>query len=298
MRRSVWAVVVALGCAAGPDAQRPSAPRLERPEGGFLVGLTSASQAPQPQADAFARFVQESTGQPARGVVFPSYDGLAAALAKGEVDIAFLSPVAYVRATDGDKKVQAVLRALRGGRDTYRSVLFARKEGRVPSLETLRQARGLKVAWVDASSATGHMFPKAMLLLSGVDPAVVFSAQDFLGSHDAVCQAVATGKSDVGATFVNTPDSPTVDGCRRALGEGVGALQVVAQTEDIPNDVLAVRSDFPAEAKGRLLISATTLRASPEGQRVLETAFAAEGFSQVKRDDYEVVRRSVQVLRQ
>src|SRR5688500_14080754 len=76
------------------------APDLVRPEGGFLVGLTSSSANPQPQADAFAQFVQNSTGQPARGVFFPDYDGLANAVAEGKVDVAFMSPLAFVRATE------------------------------------------------------------------------------------------------------------------------------------------------------------------------------------------------------
>lgn len=295
--RHLALALLCLGCASTPAGAPAPSPELSRPSGGLLVALTSASSDPQPQADAFARFVEESLGQPVRGVVFPDYDALAAALAKGQVDIAFLSPLAFVRATDSGAKVQPVLRAVRNGRDTYHSVLFARADRAWATLKALERARNLRAAWVDASSATGYLFPKAMLVLHGIDPAGLFSGQEFLGSHDAVCRAVAEGRADLGATFVNAPGSQWVDGCRRALGEAVSQLQVVAQTEEIPNDVLAVRPDFPEEAKGRLLVGATLLPGSEEGKQTLQQAFAAEGFSQIKRDDYEVVRRAVQVFR-
>ncbi len=297
MRSVLWMVVgLCVGCATSPERPAVRAPELTRPEGGLVVALTSSAAFPQPQADAFAGFVQESTGQPTRGVVFPDYDSLAVALAAGKVDIAFLSPLAFVRATD-QGKVQAVLRAVRHGRDTYRSVLFARRDTRLDSLEALGRAHNLRAVWVDASSATGYMFPKAMMVQRGLDPAGLFSSQDFLGSHDAVCQAVAEGRAEVGATFLNDPAATEVQGCRAVLGEEVSLLRVIAATEDIPNDVLAVREGFPPEAKGRLMIGATLLGSSEEGKRTLQLAFHAEGFSQIKRDDYEVVRKAVEVFR-
>jgi len=293
---TLWSVVLCVGCATTPEKPAARAPDLTRPEGGLLVALTSSASDPRPQAEAFAAFVQESTGQPTRGVVFPDYDSLAAALGAGRVDIAFLSPLAFVRAAERGP-VQAVLRAVRNGRDTYRAILFAHRRSQLSGLESLARASNLRAAWVDASSATGHVFPKALMVQRGLNPAGIFAAQDFLGSHDAVCRAVAEDRADVGATFVNGPEAGEVEGCQQALGPASSELVVLAATEEIPNDVLAVRSGFDPSAKGRLLIGATMLPSSEEGKRTLRLVFLAEGFSQIKRDDYEVVRKAVQVFR-
>jgi phosphonate transport system substrate-binding protein len=153
------------------------------------------------------------------------------------------------------------------------------------------------VAWVDPSSATGHIIPKALLVQNGIDPAGLFVQQDFVGSHDAACRAVAEGQADIGATFIDDPTTREVTGCRAALGARVVQLSIVVQSDEIPNDVLAVRPAFPEDLKGRLLIGATALTTSDAGKKTLKTAFSCDGFSQVKRDDYDAVRRAIEVFR-
>lgn len=295
LRWGGFSVLALLACTTfSTEARR--APVYQRVPGALMVGLTTPSADPRPQADAFAAFVQEATGEPTRAALFPDYDSLAAALAKGELDIAFLSPLAYVRAADAGK-VEALLRAVRGGRDTYRAVLFTRADKRLAGLSALKRSSGLKVAWVDPSSAAGHIVPKALLVENGIDPAGLFVQQDFAGSHDAVCRAVADRRSDIGATFVDDPATSEVTGCRAALGDRVSELSIVVQSEEIPNDVLAVRPAFPEDLKGRLLVGATALTTNDAGKKTLGTAFSCDGFSQVKRDDYDAVRHAVEVFR-
>lgn len=297
MRQLSIVVALSVGCGcANLAAEKAPPPPYQRVEGAIMVGITSAAADPRPQADAFAAFVQDATGQVARAAVFPDYDSLAVALAEGKLDVAFMSPLAYVRATSHGK-VQALVRATRHGLDTYRAVLFARMERQLRSIDSLRPVDELRAAWVDASSATGHIFPKALLLQHHINPAVVFVSQEFFGSHDAVCRAVYERKADVGATFVDDASSGEVAGCRPALGDGVSELSIIAISGEIPNDVLAVRAGFPEDVKGRLLVGATSLATSEEGKKVLAAAFHAEGFSKLKRDDYDVVRDALEVFR-
>ncbi|MFN7134726.1 MAG: PhnD/SsuA/transferrin family substrate-binding protein, partial [Myxococcales bacterium] len=156
-----------LACASTPKA----APDEELPPaapGTLTVGITASTNdgTARAQSEAFAALVGELTGQPARPAVFHDYEKLAKAVAEGTVDVAFLAPLAYVRA-EGHGAVKPLLKVVRNGRASYRAVLFASSSSQLTNLQELAKASKLRAAWVDASSATGYIFPKSKLLVSG-----------------------------------------------------------------------------------------------------------------------------------
>jgi phosphonate transport system substrate-binding protein len=190
-------------------------------------------------------------------------------------------------------KVRLLAKATRHGQITYRSVLFSRPGSPIKSLEDLNKARDLRAAWVDPSSATGYLFAKALLLKRKIDPAGIFRVQDFLWTHDALCTAVQSGKADVGATFSDDPTGePAVHatGCQAALGDKVGTLQIIAATEPIPYEVLAVRAGLPEVERAALLAAVYELEKNEEGRKVLADAFHCQGFTGASDRDYDMVR--------
>jgi phosphonate transport system substrate-binding protein len=270
------------------------------PAGTFNVGMVASTDTAAGQAQVFADFVKKATGKQTRAVVLSDYEQLAVELAKGTVDVAFMPPLAYVR-VQGPNKVQTLLKLIRNGQGSYRSVLFGHAGKSAKSLDEFKNARNMRVAWVDPSSAAGYLFAKAMLLRHKIDPAGIFVSQDFLQTHDAVCEAVAEGKSDVGATFNDDPiDGPAThaNGCQHALGAKVDQLQIIAATEPIPNDVLVVRAGFPEDAKGALLTAAGDLEKTPEGKKILMDAFHGNGFGPVSDNDFASVRAATDVFKQ
>ena len=88
-----------------------------------------------------------------------------------------------------------------------------------------------------------------------------------------------------------------VTGCKNAVGDEASRLQLVAATESIPNDVLAVREGFPEARRSALLAAAQGLEKSDPGQRTLATAFHAEGFTAVSDEDYAPVRAALLVFK-
>ncbi|MGC4119207.1 MAG: phosphate/phosphite/phosphonate ABC transporter substrate-binding protein [Myxococcales bacterium] len=304
MMRTVVLAALAASALAACVTAKPTPKPFEltpAPAGTLTAGLivSSGTTTAQEQSDSFALFVQKSLAKPARAVVFPDYDTLADALAAGKVDIAFLAPMAYVRTT-AQGKVTPVAKVIRNGQSTYRSVLFGPANATVTDLETLKKANELKVAWVDPSSATGYIFAKAMLLQKGINPAGLFKDQAFLNTHDAVCKAVAEGKAQVGASYsIDPADVKEVTGCKNALpGAEAAALKVIAVTDAIPNDVLAVKDGFPEDARAALDAAARKLSESDEGKKTLQAAFHAEGFTDVKDEDYGSVRAALLVFKQ
>ncbi len=291
-----FAIVVASLFAASAAAQIKPA-RKGVLTAGVLASTNMAIASKQ--ADAFAAFVQRATGKESRAVIIADYDALATALADGKIDVALMPPIAFLRA-QALGEIEPLVRVVRNGQPTYRALLVAPKNGAVRSLEDLRRGKNLKAAWVDSSSSTGHIFPKALLLERKIDPAQVFVDQSFLGTHDAVCLAVASGKADIGATFTDDPKSASrtnVHGCMPALGDKANELVIVAASEHIPNDAIVVRPGFSPELKAKLVSAANALAESDEGKRVLQAAFLAEGVAPASVADYAQVRSILDVFK-
>ncbi|MFZ5442917.1 MAG: phosphate/phosphite/phosphonate ABC transporter substrate-binding protein [Myxococcota bacterium] len=273
-------------------AQKPAAPAAPV-QTAVIVGVVAATndEAAKKQSEALASFVAAAVKDTALPRVYPDQEALALAVGKGEVDVALMGPLAYLR-VDPKAKVQLLVRTVRQGKSTYRSVLFAAPASKLTSLEALKkEKRPLKVAWVETSSATGYVIAKATLLGAGINPAQSFETQDFLGSHDAVCKAVLEGKYDLGATFSDPGPTARVSGCVGALGKKADTLKVVALSAEVPNDVLVAAPKF---AKTDALVAAAkAASASADGKKTLAAALLAEGVADVKDEDFAPVRKAL-----
>lgn len=293
--RRLFALVTALlsSLAMAQGAPAKAAPPAQT---AVLVGVVAAlnDEVAKKQADALASFVAIAVKETTLPRVYADQEALALALSKGEVDVALMGPLGYVR-LDPKVKTQLLFRTVRNGKGTYRSVLFAPPSSKLTSLELLKKSKTpLKVAWVETSSATGYVIAKATLLNAGINPAQAFEVQDFLGSHDAVCKAVLEGKYDVGATFSdNAPNASKVTGCVGALGKRVDTLKVVAMSTDVPNDVLVSAPKFPQAKVDAIVAAAKAAGATADGKKSLQAALLAEGVADVKDEDFAPIRKAL-----
>lgn len=256
-----------------------------------IVGVVASTNADiaKKQADALASFTSTALKEQVLPRVYADQEALAVGLGKGEIDFALMGPLAYLRIPKGTKS-QLLFRTIRGGKSTYRSVLFGPSTSKLTSLDALKKNKGtLKVAWVETSSASGYIVPKSLLLSSGINPVQAFDTQDFLGSHDAVCTAVADGKYDVGATFSDPiPSDSKVTGCLNVLGKRTDSLKVIAFSQDFPNDVVVAGPGVPA-GKVQAVIAA----AKAAKNDALQSAFLAEGVADVKDEDFNPIRKAL-----
>ena len=82
----------------------------------------------------------------------------------------------------------ATAKTAKSGRTFYHSQIIARKDSGIKDINDLK---GKDFAFVDPSSTSGHLFPKAGLIKLGIDPENFFGRVLFTGSHDANALAVA-----------------------------------------------------------------------------------------------------------
>jgi phosphonate transport system substrate-binding protein len=232
-------------------------------------------------------YLSAALKRPVQAKTFDTYDQLAEALGKGELDIAWITPLAYVKA-GRTSAVIPIAKALRKGL-FYRSCVYVRSEATATKLADLK---GTKAAWVDPTSTSGYLFPRGMLLKEGQKPSGFFGAESFAGDHKSACAAVLGGQADVGATYTDADGAkPGPTGCGDALGaEALTKLRCLAVSDRIPNEVIAGRAGLDDALVGDLGRIFAQLSDTESGRKVLAAAFRADGFGLALEEDFDAVR--------
>src|SRR5207237_3690078 len=182
-------------------------------------------------------------------------------------------------------KVEPAAKLIRGGVPFYRSALFARK-GTVKRLSDLR---GKRLAFVSEQSTAGFLIPRQILLGAGFAPGD-FRGAKFLGDHAAVCKAVLHGEAEAGATFADDGRGGPLAGCSETVGEKARELKVLATSDPIPNDVVALRPGAPPELLASVRSALLGLSQSSDGRRKLDQLFHADAFVPAEDADYAPLR--------
>lgn len=226
----------------------------------------------------------EKTGMKVRPFVANDYNGVIEALRSGKLDIAYLGPFSYVLASSmANAEAFAVAVTKKTGTSAYRSLLITRKDSGLDSVAKLQRHT---FAFVDPTSASGHLFPKAGLLADGFDPEKHFSRVIFSGSHDANIMAVANNKVDGAAVADRIFESAIA----KDLIKGED-FQVIWRSQPIPESPMVWRKSLDAVTKQKVAAALADIKGLPWGdQGVLN------GFAPTNDKAYDVVRQTAKAL--
>lgn len=226
-------------------------------------------------------------------VIFPhqalSYRDLSDGLDRGTLGFAWLPPMLAIELED-KRLIEPVALPVRRGTTSYHAAIIARRG----VAKTLDDLRGKRVAWVDKSSAAGYVVPRMHLVGAGFDVRDLFAAEMFLTSHDAVIEAVLSGRADVGATFCTMdPRSQRVlqAGWTAPDGTGPKPVDVVATAGPIPNDAVFAHVSVDVDLRSKLL----SILMSPDNKlrEALDAMVRAEAFRPATSAHYEPLRRMI-----
>jgi len=232
--------------------------------------------------------LSRAMGQSVTVTVAASYEVLAADMQAGRAQVAWAPPFVCARLEAAGSRV--LLRGLRRGTATYRAALV-RKAGANVTLGTLQ---GTTVAWSDRDSTGGYLLPVAFLKGQGLDPVKLFAQQLFAGSYQAAVQAVLDGRAQVASVFVPPASAQGAD-FRTWLGAVAPGrehqLELVAYTDEAPNDGVVVQPTLPAQTVEALEKAMMGLAGTPTGERLLKELFRADGFEPAPRNGYRALYR-------
>lgn len=181
-------------------------------DGALTVGLIPSedSRAMIANSQAMMDMLSRSLGMPVKPFVAADYNGVIEALRSRRLDVAYLGPFSYVLgASVANIEAFAVAETKKAGRTNYHSLIVAHKDS---GIRTLADLKGRSFAFVDPTSTSGHLFPKAGLLKAGFDPDKAFGRVIFSGSHDSNAVAVQNRKIDAVAIADRILDSAIAKG--------------------------------------------------------------------------------------
>ncbi|CAN5414506.1 putative selenate ABC transporter substrate-binding protein [soil metagenome] len=253
----------------------------------LTIGLIPAedSQAMIESSRQVLDSLQQQLGMQVKPFVATGYNGVIEALRSKKLDVAYLGPFSYVLASSvADVEAFAVAVTKKTGQSAYKSVIIARKDRGIAKLPDLK---GRTFAFVDPTSASGHLFPKAGLLQAGYDPESFFGRVIFSGSHDASILAVANKKVDAAAVADRILASAIAKGQVKQ-----DELEIVWSSNPIPESPMVWRKDLDPALKARIAQALANVKDLPWGdQGVLN------GFQPTNDAAYNVVRDTAKVLK-
>lgn len=145
--------------------------------------------------------------------IFPTYEEGVRAIVRGEVDFSRLGPANYVMAKARNPGLTLLAVEAHGSQKNFSGLIVVAKAS---SIRTLGDLRGKKFAFGDATSTTGRYLAQAELAKAGIT-AKDLASYEYLGRHDKVVFAVASGTHDAGATNERTFEKYAVERGLREL---------------------------------------------------------------------------------
>ncbi len=234
-------------------------------------------------AEELSGLLTEETGLYFNVLVTTEYAGAVEAMCAdpAEAHMGSLNTFSYILANQRCD-VETELVAVRYGSPTYNGQIIANVDSGIQSIEDLADATFCRP---DPLSTSGWIIPMLTMRANGIDTEADLEVVD-AGSHDAVVAAVYSGDCDAGATYVDArgtieEDSPDV----------MEVVQVIATTEDIPNDGVQFNPGMDEELKNTIVDALLAISETEEGQNALDTAYSWAGLEQHGDSFYDPFRQ-------
>jgi phosphonate transport system substrate-binding protein len=235
-------------------------------------------------------FLEKETGYYFTTAIPASFVAVVEAFGTKKADIASINTFSYLMA-HAKYGAEARLRIVRDNNETsYRGQFITRFDS---GIDSLKDINGRSFAYVDPSSTSGYILPKAMLDKMGIKP----SETVFAMRHDNVVTMVYQGQVDAGATYYAPPDPVTheiLDARMRVekqFPDVEQKVKIIGFTQRIPNDPWVFRKDMDERMKEKIIDALLKYVATPEGGKSLYDIYDIRGLIRTKDSDYDGLRK-------
>lgn len=251
--------------------QRRDLDTVGAPDNPFVLLLSPTYDAAAERLAALSTLVSDAAGFAVS--VRRANDAEAAIIAAGTTRAdGWLLPVFDYLFCQHEYRAEAGLQVLReGGARTYHGEIFVRSDSGITAPSGLS---GRRVAFVDAYSTSGFLYPARLLVDAQATVVPVFA-----GSHGATLEAVKSGQADAAATYAQAPPP---------------GLRVVARTAEIPNEPVFFRPGVSSDLRRRFSDALVQVAAGPRGRELLGALGGITGFAPATDGDYAGVRREIE----
>jgi len=258
-------------------------------EVGFSSVSTENQSATQARFKDIADAFKQQTGVDMRIYTASDYAGTIQALTGGQIHMAQLGASGYASAwIDSNGQVEPlVANKETDGTLGYHSILIVKSDSPYKKLEDLK---GKTLAWADPNSTSGYLIPLVSLRGAGIEPDKHFGKTLFSGGHEQSVLGVINGQFD--SAFTWSSKGHNAGQIAAMLKRGVlkmDQFRVIWESPLIPNPLIIVRKDMPADMRKDMLAFWTELqKTSPQLAEAAARGKTA-GFVPVTHEMYKPV---------
>lgn len=255
----------------------------------LLMGKIATSRSEKElsnQYEPLLKYLSEKAGVQYIGLkVYPNLNSLLIDIDNGVIDIAWLTHLSSVE-LKSNKKIEYICKPVRNGKDHTNGVIVTNDDSGIKDIKDLN---GKSFVWVDKESCGNYLFPKALMFENGFNTDF-FSKETVLTSPDGVIDNVLSRKYDAGAFDINSslknPDN-------------LFKLSILAKTQNIPNEAIAVSNRLDEELKRRIMGSFLSLNSRYYDAKdvILKDIPEAEGFVSIKPNEYNSIEKVLKIIR-
>jgi phosphonate transport system substrate-binding protein len=220
-------------------------------------------------------YLGKALGRPVILTLSPDMPTAIAQIVHGNVDLAYLTPVAYVSAR-ASADTQIVVKTVTDNKGTFRLLVVVRNDSPLRSIEDLK---GRSFAFGDEAA----LLQRAVVVGAGV-PLETLSSYEFLGHYDNIIRAVLQRNFDAGILLDHA--------ALKWQGKGIRTLYT---SPDLPAYNITARQGMDGEVL--LRVREALLRLDPKNPEhvpvIRSLAETCNGFEAAEDAEYDVVRRLI-----
>jgi len=220
-------------------------------------------------------YLSQTLGMPVSLKLAENMPGAIRDVADGKVDLAYLTPVAYLKAHN-KSGVKLVVKTITEGKGSFKLMIVVRSDSPIQGVADLV---GRKFAFGDRAA----LLQRAVVVGSGVKLSQLKSI-DFLGHYDNIVRAVLHGEYDAGIL----KDTMAY----KWQGKGI---RVIYASEELPPYNIAASANVSDSLLRRLKKAFLDLDArNPEHMKIIKTLDKNyDGFATTSDREYDIVRRLI-----
>lgn len=221
------------------------------------------------------QYLSHELGQPVSLKLAKDMPGAIKDIADGNVDLAYLTPVAYLK-SHAMGQTRLVAKTITEGQGSFKLMIVTRANS---PIKTLADLPGKKFAFGDRAA----LLQRAVVVGAGVKLASL-GAYGFLGHYDNIVRAVMHGEYDAGIL----KDTMAY----KWAGKGI---RILYASEDLPPYNIAASKHVDDRLLARLKAAFLKLDPkNPEHMRIIKTLDKNyDGFAATSDQEYDVIRKLI-----
>ena len=247
-------------------------------------------------ANELAAKLEALTGYHFVTIAPTSEAGLVKLLTAGNVNIAALSPLAYLLANDNGAR--AALASTNKGEAFYGAQFIARTsdnydvffdpiraENTADAPEALNQFKDKKPCWSDLESSSGYVIPLGVLNQAKVQT----RPGAFVEGQPTVVRAVYSGGiCDFGATYIDARENPALEADYPDVKDRVEVIWRIPAI--IPYDLIVFSATVTPDVERSLLRAFVDIMTTPDGKALVQKVYGMDELQIVQDAVYENFR--------